>query len=147
MCPSMWAHWRHLANTIELVLPSAYPSPRPKRQIDWFSRFCTAHGRKSMYFTMATLSPKLPILVVDLDSHLIHDSLSRLSPQSKRHHCLNCFVQVTAECSYTLQWAPLSQKIAPSPGELDSHLTCDSLGPSEPINQTASLSVQPFLHM
>jgi len=26
------------------------------------------------------------------------------------------------------------------------HLTHDSLGPSEPTNQTASLSVQPFLH-
>jgi len=25
MCPPMWAHWHHLANTIELVLPSAHP--------------------------------------------------------------------------------------------------------------------------
>ena len=33
------AHWRHLANTIELVLPSAHSSPQPKRQIDRFSRF------------------------------------------------------------------------------------------------------------
>jgi len=35
------AHWRHLANTIELVLPSAHPSPEPKWAIDRFSRFCT----------------------------------------------------------------------------------------------------------
>jgi len=41
--PHMWVHWRHLANTIELVLPSANPSPQPKRQIDRFSRFCRAH--------------------------------------------------------------------------------------------------------
>jgi len=33
------------SNTIELVLPSAYPSPQPKRHIHWFSRSCTAHGR------------------------------------------------------------------------------------------------------
>jgi len=30
MCPPMRAHWRHVAN--ELVLPSAHPSPQPKRQ-------------------------------------------------------------------------------------------------------------------
>jgi len=32
MCSPMKAHWRHLANTIELVLPSAHPSPHPKRK-------------------------------------------------------------------------------------------------------------------
>jgi len=31
MCPLMRAHWRHLANTIELVLPWAHLSPQPKR--------------------------------------------------------------------------------------------------------------------
>jgi len=33
-------HWRHLANTIELMLPLAHPSPQPKRQLDRFSRCC-----------------------------------------------------------------------------------------------------------
>jgi len=32
---------------IEVVLPSAHPSPQPKWQIDRFSHFCTAHGRVS----------------------------------------------------------------------------------------------------
>jgi len=35
MCRSMRAHWRHLANTIELVLPSIYgpaPHPQPKHK-------------------------------------------------------------------------------------------------------------------
>jgi len=49
ICPPMWAHWRHLANTIELVLPSAHPSPQLKRQIARFSRFWTAQCR---YFIM-----------------------------------------------------------------------------------------------
>ena len=39
----MRAYWRHLANTIELVLPSAHPSPQPKRHLDQLSRFCRAH--------------------------------------------------------------------------------------------------------
>jgi len=29
VCPPMRAHWRHLANAIELVLPSAHPNPQP----------------------------------------------------------------------------------------------------------------------
>jgi len=39
ICPHMRAHWRHLANMIELLLPSAHQSPQPKRQIDRFSHF------------------------------------------------------------------------------------------------------------
>jgi len=42
---------------IELLLPSAQPSPQPKRQIARFSRFCTAHGR---YFTMGDPFPQNP---------------------------------------------------------------------------------------
>ena len=42
MCPPTMR-----ANTTELVIPSAHPSPQPKRQIDRFSHFCTAHGRLS----------------------------------------------------------------------------------------------------
>ena len=40
------AHSGHLVNTIELVLPSTYPSPQPKRQVGRLNRFCTAHGKK-----------------------------------------------------------------------------------------------------
>jgi len=58
MRPSMWTHWHHLANTIELVLLCAHPSLQPKWQIDRFSRFCTAHGRKSLYFTMGYPFPQ-----------------------------------------------------------------------------------------
>jgi len=45
MCPPMIAHCRQMVNTIKLVLPSAFPSPQPERQIDQFSHFCTGHGR------------------------------------------------------------------------------------------------------
>jgi len=42
------AHWRHLANTIELLLPLAQLSSQSKQQIDLFSCSCTAYGRKSL---------------------------------------------------------------------------------------------------
>ena len=51
------AHWRHMANMIELVLPSAHPSPYPKRQMDPFSHFCTAHGTVSSGMPWHVLSP------------------------------------------------------------------------------------------
>jgi len=91
-CPR--ADWRHLATALQLVHLSAHSSSQPKRQIDRFSRFCTAHGRKSLYFTMG---------------------------------------------------APV-HKTVPSHGASDRRLTHDSLGPSEPITQTAPRSVQPLLH-
>ena len=34
ICPPVSAHWRHLANTIELVLPSASLIPQHKWQTD-----------------------------------------------------------------------------------------------------------------
>ena len=37
---------------IELVHPSANSSPQSNRQMGRFSRFCTAYGRKCLYFTM-----------------------------------------------------------------------------------------------
>ena len=61
-------HWLHLANTTEVVQTGAtcrirlnmcFLGPKPKRQIDRFSRFCTAHGRKSLYLQWASLSSKI----------------------------------------------------------------------------------------
>ena len=48
------------------------------------------------------------------------------------------YAQLTAESPYTLQRAPFSPKFPLSIGDLDPHLTHDSLGPYEPITQTAS---------
>jgi len=52
----MWAHWRQLANMIELVLPSAHPSPKIGKSIG------SAISAKSPYtLQWATLSPKLSL--------------------------------------------------------------------------------------
>jgi len=68
--PSHEAHWRHLANKIELVLPSAHQTPQPKWQIFRFSRFYTADGKISYTLQQAPISPKLPLPMEDLDPHL-----------------------------------------------------------------------------
>jgi len=47
-----WGIWLNLS----FLWPT--PCPQPKRQIDQFSRFCTAHGRWSLYFTMGASLPQ-----------------------------------------------------------------------------------------
>jgi len=42
------------------MLPWTHPSPHPKGHLDRFSRFCTAHGRESLYFTAPFCLSKLP---------------------------------------------------------------------------------------
>ena len=88
----------------------------------------------------ATLSPKLPLPVGDLDptKHMI--SLAHSSPQPKQHldwFCPFC----TDDCRVSLYFTmgcsfPLS---------LDPHLIHGFLGPPESSTQTASRSVQQFL--
>jgi len=69
------------------------------------------------------------------------------SAQPKRQiDRLSCFAHLTVESPYTLhtlQWATLSPKIVHSHGGFGRP---SNTGPSEPISQTASRSVQPFLH-
>jgi len=153
MCPQGRAYWRHLANTIELVLPSAHPSPQPKRQIDRFSCFCTGHGRKCQYFTLVDLSPKIThSRVVASGPIYFMIRWTRPSPQSKAHNpngiCIGSavFARMTAECPYTLQWdVPFFPQNCPFPwGDLDPHLIHGFLGPPESSAQMASRSVQPF---
>jgi len=119
MCFPMWAHWRHLANMIELVLPSAHPSPQPKRQIDRFSRLCTAHVRESLYFTTGNSFPQncpFPCGIWTPSNTLFLEPIEAYNPNGTSIGSA-VFVQMTAECPYTLQSdAPPTLKIAPSHG-------------------------------
>jgi len=103
MCPLMRAHWRHLANTIELMHPLAQLSPQPEQQIDQFSGFCAGHHRKSLYFTMGnTIHQNCPF---PWGIWIPSDTWFHWSPQAKRHlDCSVIFAQMTAEYPYTLQW-------------------------------------------
>jgi len=56
-----------------------HSSPHPKRHLDRHSRFCTAHGRVAVYFTMGRPFPFIIALgIADLDTRLTHDSLGPL---------------------------------------------------------------------
>jgi len=71
----------NLANTIELVLPSAHPSPQPKRQIDRFSRFAQLTVESPYTLQWAPLSRQnCPFPWRDLDTHLSYDSLGQYEP-------------------------------------------------------------------
>jgi len=147
--PTGRAHWRHLANTTELVLPSAHPSPQLTRQIDRFSRFCTAHDRKCLYLTMADPFPQnCPFSLGDRDPHLFHDSLRQTEPsiQTASRSVQLYFRTGDRRVSLYFTMGALSPKIALSHGESGPHVRHDSFDPSEPADQTASLSVRPFLH-
>ena len=58
------------------MIPTAHPSPQPKRHPYRFGRLCTDDRRMSLYFTMGRLfSPKnLPLPMGNLDPNLIHGS-------------------------------------------------------------------------
>jgi len=68
------AHWCHLANTTELVLPLAHPSPQPKRQIDRFNHFCTDHGTVSSGMPGMSFPTVIAASHVGFGPHLIHAS-------------------------------------------------------------------------
>ena len=139
------AHCRHLANTIELVLPLAHPSPQPKRQIDQFSHFCTAHGRKSLYFTMGAPFPQncpypwgiwTPCNTWFIE-HIRAYNLNEVQP----------FLHRWPQSVPTLyNGTPVSRSILlPPMGDLDRRLIHGSLSPPESSTKTASRSVQLFL--
>ena len=103
-------HWRHLANTIESVLPSAHPRPQPRRQIERFSRFCIAHVRKSRYFLQRAQlhckrcisygnSLRLSICLSVCLSVRLSVRLSHAGIVSKRRHVARCsFHRWIARC-------------------------------------------------
>ena len=95
----MRAHWHHLANTIQLVLPSTNPSPQPKCQpICW-----------AIFAPFAAVSSAMPRHVLSLNSYpfawrsgphlIIHGALCQpessvqivcqsLQPFCRSHYCV-----------------------------------------------------------
>ena len=109
----------------ELVLSSAHLSPQPKQQIDWFSRFCTGHGRvlsgmsfaltNSTSITSAGFAGLISITDRQTNRHTDHATRSaticRIDVRSTamRHNnnvnCLNALVTCTQCQNGTLQQA------------------------------------------
>jgi len=68
------------------MVPWAHLTHCPKRHLDKFIRFCTAHGRQSPYFTMG--QPFLPQncpFTWGSAPYLLHASLAHPSPHRKWH--------------------------------------------------------------
>jgi len=134
-CALPLAHWRHLANTIKAVLPLAQLSPQPKWQVDHFSCFCTAHGSVVRH-TGTTWQIQLNLCFLD--------------PPESTIHTVNQLVQPFLHSSrqkvpILYNGGPFSPKLLLPTGS-GPHQIYDSLGLSKPTTQTASPSVQPFLH-
>jgi len=144
----MRTHWRHLANTIELMLPSAYPSPQPKRQIDRFSHFAqlTAESIIPILYN-GRPTPHIAPSIGDLEPHLTR-FLGPIRAHNRNGTSIGSAVlaQMTAECSYALQrFAPFPSKLLLPMGDLDPRLIQGSLSPPESSIQTASRSLHSFL--
>jgi len=142
-CPSIRAHWRHLANTIELVHPSAHSSSHSKRQMDRFSRFCTAYARKCLYFTMGAPIPHLGTLCLTVSMTLI-----LLCKPSNAILRLSFFLHTSTFSAFEVSYKNALYKSTviiiiirqncPFPwGIWTSHVTRDAFGPCEPTTQTA----------
>jgi len=101
-----------------------HPSPQPKRQVDWLSHFCTAHGRKSLYFTMGAPFPQNCPFLWGSGPHLIYDSLGPPEHTTqKASQSVQPFLHRWPQSVPTLyNGIPLlpPKKIAPSLGDLDS---------------------------
>ena len=80
------------------MLPWAHSSPQPKRHLNRFSHFCTAHGRVSLGMPWHVLSPQIVPSHGRSGHHLIHGFLGPSDPQPKRHlDWFSHFAQLTAE--------------------------------------------------
>jgi len=95
------------------VLPSAHPSPQPKRQINQFSRFFPAHARKSIIPILYNGYPFLPKLPLPTGIWTPFN-LWFLGPVQA--HNPNSITK----CLYNLQWAaPYPSKLLIPMGDQD----------------------------
>jgi len=68
----------------QYMVPWAHPSPQPKRHLNQFGHFCTAHGRRSLYFTVGAHFPeKLPLTMGRSGRHIIHHYLGPFIPTTQ----------------------------------------------------------------
>jgi len=135
MCPPIWAHWHHLANMTELVLPSAHPSPQSKQQIDRFSRLHSSRQSVVRYIGASwRIRLKLCTLPPSGKYNWTHASFS---PPKSTTQTANQSVEPFLHSSqqkvpilYNGRLFPLKSPFLM--GGSGPHLTHDSLGPSEP---------------
>jgi len=108
--------------------------------LDWFSRFCTACSRVSLYFTMSNhFSPsKLPLHMGESvpPSYVCFLRPTRVHNPNSISIDSAIFARLTADSPYTLQWAtsPSPLKIFPLHGRSGSPSNTWFLGPTRVYN-------------
>jgi len=120
MCPQGRAHWRNLANMIELVLSVVHPSPQRKRQIDWFGHFCIALGRVSSGMPGHILFPNnCPFAWWICTTYLVHNFLGpyKLITQTASRSVRPFLHSSPPSIPVLYNGTPLFQKMPPSHGE------------------------------
>jgi len=96
MCPPIWAHWRNLANTVELVLPSAHASPQPQttnRSGLAVSAQLTAESPYTLQWDVCLWSPYVigqTIIFLPCDFYLLLSFFFLFSPNLSRHRLDVC---------------------------------------------------------
>ena len=124
-------------------------SPQPKLQIDRFSRFCKAYGRKSLFFAIGAPFPKIASFHAGIWTY-IEFMIPWVSPSTQPKQNLDRFSHFCTDDHrvplYFAMGRAFLLKITPSHGGCGPHLIRGSLGPPESSTQTASQSLQPFLH-
>jgi len=129
------------------MLPWAHLCPNPKWHLHQFSRFCTAHGRESLDFTVgwAFFPLKLPFPIGG--SELPSDTWFLGQPESLTQttcRLVQPFLHSSSLC-FTVGRPFLPQNCI-FPLGIWTQSIHDSLGPSEPSMQMASQLVHSFLH-
>jgi len=141
--PLPWGILTHLIH--DFLGPPDPTTQTASRTLDWISRFCTAHGTASLYFTMGRPSPlqNCPFPRGDQDPHL-----TRFLKPIQAHNPNDIltgwavFAQLTTQCPYTLQWATPSPQNCPFPwADLDPSNTIPAAHQSsQPKRHLAQLS-------
>jgi len=115
--------------------------------VDRFTHFCTAYGRVSSGMPGHVLSSSNCPFAWGIWAHRIRASLSppesitQTASRSVQPFCTSSCQNIVGHV-----WACPPPKIAPTYGEYGPSSNSGSLGPSKPTTQTATRSVQPFLH-
>jgi len=134
---------------IELVHPSAHSSPQRKRQMDRFSRFCTAYRTESAYtLQWAPLSTKIALPMGDPDLPCNTWCFRPMRVHNPIGTSIGSvvFAQMTAVCLYFTMVCLFPPSKLPLPMLASGpHVIHGSLGPPESGTQMAIWSFQPFL--
>ena len=109
MCPHERAHWRHLANTIELVLPSAHPTEfttqTANRSVQSFLH--SSRQKVPILYNGCLFPQKFPLPIGDLDLHRLYDSLGQSEPINSITIGSAVFAQMTQSVPILCNGPPL----------------------------------------